>query len=466
MGKFRSLLRQPISPVAGTLRDHSGATAVAIAFALTAVLGFAGLGTEAASWYYTKRNMQSAADAAAASAGANLAITLQRGGTVSSSQFTTDAQSIAAKYGFVNGSGSTTVTAEYPPSSGGYSGNNSYVAVAITQPQQALLSGLFLSSGPTISARAVAKGNSQAADSGCVMALNGASVSDVTLNGGVTMNFSGCALYDNSPLTSGNGALYMANNASLTASAVYVVGNANQTTSIHTTDGFHSGVNPAADPYSAVTMPTAASCNDTQQLNNPQDNASPNNSRSASTTGGTWAFCKDVRMTSNGSTGMFTLNPGIYIFACGANLVMTSGTLSATGGVTLVFERACPTNPPGAGTNPGIISVTGNSNLSITAPTSGSTAGLAIFQERYTCTAGGSNCDNSLSGGGTLNITGAAYFPNNPVNYSGGTAGGGTSQCTQLIASTISFSGNPTFNSNCTDKGTKTISYTQGWLAE
>src|SRR4051794_28023292 len=272
MGKFRSLLRQPISPVAGTLRDHSGATAVAIAFALTAVLGFAGLGTEAASWYYTKRNMQSAADAAAASAGANLAITLQRGGTVSSLQFTTDAQSIAAKYGFVNGSGSTTVTAEYPPSSGGYSGNNSYVAVAITQPQQALLSGLFLSSGPTIAARAVAEGKSQAAEAGCVLALNGASISDVTLNGGVNMTFSNCALYDNSPLTSGNGALYMSNNAALSAKAVYVVGNANQTTGITTTDGFHSGVNPASDPYADVALPVAhssAACDETAKQTNP-----------------------------------------------------------------------------------------------------------------------------------------------------------------------------------------------------
>src|SRR5256885_10680231 len=129
MGQILSILGQPVAPVSRLLRTRSGATAVAVAFALAAVLGFAGLGTEAASWYYTKRNMQSAADAAAASAGANLAMTLQRGGSVSSSQFTTDAQSIAAKYGFVNGSNSTTVTAEYPPLSGTYSGNNTYLAV-------------------------------------------------------------------------------------------------------------------------------------------------------------------------------------------------------------------------------------------------------------------------------------------------------------------------------------------------
>src|SRR3954451_21617765 len=113
MGDILSVIRQPLSPLAGTLRNRSGATAVAVAFALTAVLGFAGLGTEAASWYYTKRNMQSAADAEAASAGANLAMTLQPGGSVSSSQFPTDAQIIAAKYGFVNGSSSAAVSVEH-----------------------------------------------------------------------------------------------------------------------------------------------------------------------------------------------------------------------------------------------------------------------------------------------------------------------------------------------------------------
>jgi hypothetical protein len=65
-----------------------------------------------------------------------------------------------------------------------------------------------------------------------------------------------------------------------------------------------------------------------------------------------------------------------------------------------------------------------------------------------------------------LNITGAAYFPNNPVSYSGGSAGGGASQCTQLVASTVTFSGNATFNNNCTGTGVKNISYTQGLLSE
>jgi hypothetical protein len=288
----------------------------------------------------------------------------------------------------------------------------------------------------------------------------------------VNMNFSNCAMYDNSPLIGGNDALYMSNNAQLSASAVYVSGNANQTTGITTTDGptgpnsIYTGVNPTPDPYANVAVPTPSTCNDTQQLNNPQDDSPPNNSRSASSTGGTWVFCKDVRMTANNDTKSFTLNPGVYIFGCGANLIMTSGVLQATGGVTLVFERNCPNGSASA--NPGYISVSGNASINITAPTSGPTAGIAIFQDRYTCPTsnGSSACSNTLGGGGTLNITGAAYFPNNPVQYNGGTAGGGASQCTQLIASTITFSGNATFNNNCDGTGVKTISYTQGWLVE
>ena len=45
--------------------DCSGAAAVTLALALSAVLGLAGLGTEVAAWYTARQTMQGAADAAA-----------------------------------------------------------------------------------------------------------------------------------------------------------------------------------------------------------------------------------------------------------------------------------------------------------------------------------------------------------------------------------------------------------------
>ena len=58
-------------------------------------MGLAGLGTEAASWYFTKRTMQGAADAGAATAAAALAA------GAPSATLATEAKSIAAgMFGF------------------------------------------------------------------------------------------------------------------------------------------------------------------------------------------------------------------------------------------------------------------------------------------------------------------------------------------------------------------------------
>src|SRR5947199_9229143 len=98
----------------GLLGDRAGATAIALALSLSGIVGVAGLGTEAASWYLTKRTMQGAADAAASTAAAALAA------GVPSPNFAPAAKSIAATYDFVDGSPGTTVTVNYPPLSGSY----------------------------------------------------------------------------------------------------------------------------------------------------------------------------------------------------------------------------------------------------------------------------------------------------------------------------------------------------------
>src|SRR5438132_13197976 len=166
-----------------------------------------------------------------------------------------------------------------------------------------------MSSGPTITSRAVAHANKQAGDTGCVLALSGASVADVSLNGGVSLNFSGCALYDNSPMS--NGSLTMSNNATISASAVYDVGTPNQTSGITTTDGIYTGVNPAADPYLSVPLPTPHACDENNKLNNPTKTIAVTNPD------GQYVFCKDVSMDSNGGIPVLTLGPGTYIFANG-----------------------------------------------------------------------------------------------------------------------------------------------------
>jgi Flp pilus assembly protein TadG len=106
------LIRRSTSLRTGLGADCTGAAAVMLALALSSILGVAGLSTEVAAWYMTKRTMQGAADAAAYTA------VTAKGAGASVAQLTTEARSIASGYDFVAGSAGVTVTVNNPPLSG------------------------------------------------------------------------------------------------------------------------------------------------------------------------------------------------------------------------------------------------------------------------------------------------------------------------------------------------------------
>ena len=103
---------------------------ITLAISLSGIIGFAGLGTEAANWYLIKRAMQGAADAAASTAAAALAAGPNRRPIL-----TSEAKSIASSYNFADGLNGTTVTVNYPPTSGDYQSNPA-IEVMISQPQR------------------------------------------------------------------------------------------------------------------------------------------------------------------------------------------------------------------------------------------------------------------------------------------------------------------------------------------
>ncbi len=476
MHSVLSSLPRPLQPLNSVLGDCRGAAAIILAVALSGIVGFAGLGSEAAAWYFTTRAMQGAVDSAAATAAAELAAAKKIGGTVTCTQLRNEARSIAASSNFTNGTANTTVTVNGYDSAGTscgafssttnmktcstpFSAFNCYIEVVISQQQTPLLSAVIMGTSwqPTINTRAVALANTSASASGCVVALSKQSNAiDISVSGSVTMAFNNCALYDNSPLTSG--ALTLGSNVTITAKAAYISGGCNTsgctgvTTDHPSGSQAYTGVNPITDPYASIASPstlyTAGHCDQNGKYH-------PNNSATLTPpTGGVFVFCNDVQVDSSGVT--LTLNPGIYILD-GGNFSMTGGTLQATGGVTIVLTNHA------VGGSPGTMTVGGNAIVNLTAPTTGATAGVAIYQDRVTCTANGNNtCTNSLAGGANQNITGAIYFPNNSLDYSGGSSTG--SGCTQLIAYTITFTGGSTFNSTCTGTGAKEINNTNGTL--
>jgi Putative Flp pilus-assembly TadE/G-like len=407
--------------------DSSGAVTVTLALTFTALVGFAALGTEVAEWYSIRRTMQGAADSAAFSA----ALAKFNG---ASTAYTSEATSVTATYGFVDGSDGVIVTVNSPPASGSHTADSHAVEVIIARPQPLQLARIFLSAAPTLQTRAVATLNPTG--SACIMALDRGNVTDLTDSGNTTLNLPGCNVYINSPSTS---ALTLSGQATINANAAYIAGNYTTSgqASLNTTSGTFTGVAAANDPYADVSIPSYSGCD--------QTNYSLSGNRSASfapSSSGVMVFCNGLSISGNSSV---TLAAGTYIVDRGSFSISGNSSISGTAGVTIILTSS-------TGSNYATASISGGSNVNLTAPTSGPLAGMAVYQDRNAPSSG----SDSFSGGTNQNITGAVYFPNQSVTFSGGTTTGGAI-CTQLIASTITFNGNAAFKNNCQGTGVRAI---------
>lgn len=482
MPKFSSILNRRSPAVGRLLRDRRGATAILLALALSAIVGFAGLGSEVASWYYTERSMQSAADSAASSVAAELASATLQGSTVSNTELTNTGRSVAATFNFVNGTGSTTVTINNPPSStanlgacpSAFTGFNCYIEVLISQPQTPLLSAVFMSSGPTIATRAVALANTNVTPDGCIVALDSHSGdTGITLSGTPALTLTGCSLIDNSALSNGG---------TITAQAAYVVGSCSGCTSPSLVTTQHpsgseayTGVNPYPDPYLSLSVPSYT-----------HGHCDQGNSNNGDKLTGQGAHAQEIDIPSGSTPFVFCngvdVQGGATLVLCPGNYIIDRGQLQLEGGGKLLapptatstpsISSACPgdttggvsiflTNSTSTSGPPANINIGANSTSSFTAPSSGTYSGIAIMQDRMTCT--NHNCGDSMQGGASQNLTGVMYFPDNIVTYNGGSSTGG-SVCSKLIAYQITFSGNPNFQSSCSSAGTKLLSYTNGQI--
>lgn len=404
------------------LSDTRGATATLVALSITALLGFAGAATETGVWYVAKRNMQGAADAAAFGA----ALARPAGQIV----YTAEARGAAAGYGFVNAASGVTVTVNNPPTLGTFAGNSNAVEVIIQQPQTRMFSALFESTPMMIKARAVATASFGAP--ACVLAMNtGASV-DMLVNGTTNVNLTNCGLAVNS---SGASALDIVGGAVINAASAAIVGGIGGNGTLNTTIGTQTGSAPAQDPYQDVQLPSYSGCN--QSSYNPPSHST----NSISANNGTYVFCNGISL---GAGTSLSLSNGIF--------VIDRGTLALNGQSTLNISNATVILTSSTGSNYATVAVNGGATVNVTAPTSGATAGLAFFQDRNAP----NGTSNTFAGGTTQNITGALYFPNQTVNFAGGTQTGGSS-CTQIVADQVNFKGNATLNSNCAGMGVRTI---------
>jgi len=381
--------------------DQRGTIAVMTGLCAVALAGFTALAIDVASWQVAQRSMQGAADVAAYSA----AIAYDKNDGTS---YVTQAKGIAAAQGYVDGRNGATVAVNQPPKYGSYTGNSTAIEVVIQQPQPRFLAGLFLSSNPTVSARAVAT----VSNPSCILALDKTASQAISVSGSSSIN-SECDLASNS---SSNSAINLSGSATITTPCVTVVGKVNTTSGLTLTQCTQptTGAAATADPYASVPAPTASgSC-----LN-------------PVTSGQTSTFSPGKYCgISLGGNNVGTFQPGVYYV--NGNFQMGGNAIASGTGVTFYITG-------------GNVQVGGTSSVTFSAPTSGTYSGIVFFGDRA------GTGSNNLTGGGTTGITGALYFPSESITYTGGSSNG--SNCTQIVADTVTVTGSSYFKSDCIGDG-------------
>jgi hypothetical protein len=390
-------------------KDVHGGVLVYTAFMLPVLLGISGLSVDAGTWYASKRVSQAAADSGALAAALEV-MRLEQADenyTVTESELEVIAKAVAAENGYDVGEGDT-IEVNYPPKSGPYVGTAGAVEVIVTQPAGVFLARILTKrDGITVVGRAVAVGGVK---DECVYALSETG-SAVTASGGAVVNLP-CGIAANSVDDS---ALVTKGGACITATKIKVAGGMTG-----------DCINPSTaskspqftDPFATMAPPSGyGGCDENKKIN-------VNNGDDVTLEPG--VYCNDISV----SGGTLTFEPGQYVFD-GGGMSFSGGSVSGSD-VSFYITAAS-----GQGDN---ISISSDSAVDLSAPSDGDMQGVLFYQDRGSPT----NITHSISGQANTSLEGILYFPNQELNFSGGTATDPVP--TIIVADKIKFSGQSNFS--------------------
>ncbi len=383
------------------------------AFSLIALCALVGLAADTGYFFDYKRQMQTAADAAAL-AGAEQ---LRRGGN-GNGQIVNAADAAAASNGFTNTVNGTGIQVHIPPLSGYYTSDGSYVEAIISQTRPTLFMGILGLQSANVSARAVAGVQDSP---NCIYAL-GQTGTGLATNGSGSSLSAACGIVVNSSaagaLNAGSGAVF--------GTSVAVAGTYSGSCSSSEPSGCRTGVPPQPDPLAQLADPQFSGCD----FGAP----TPVNVSGGVVTLNPGTYCNGI---SIGSGASVTFQPGVYILNGGGLSVSGNSTIQGTG-VTFY-------NTAQGKYSYGPVNLTGGTLGFLNAPTSGPTEGILFFQDRTIIPKAGKST-NVIAGSSNLNFTGTFYFPTTDLTFSGG--GQVSANYTIFVARTITVGGNTTLSAN------------------
>jgi hypothetical protein len=464
------LRRFSVARALRNLRLDDSGSVVTILVALPVLAGAVAIGVETGELYRIKRQMQSAADAAA------LAGSVDRAAGKSTTVITTDAQYEAQRNGFTNGSNTVVVTVNAPPTTGTNTTAPGAVEVIITKTQKFSLGAVLINwlghsnNGFTIRARSVAAQGSTTTTTtsttttseGCIIALTPNSEQGISINS--FNNFgSDCSIMSNGTATgTGSSAsidLNTFNNASLASgdasnpARIWARGSFAKENflSFSADDVKVNQTDSIVDPYSSLATPVPSGTTYTNYVE-------PSGSNVTLSPG---SYVGGLRI-QNKSNVYFT--PGTYYIVNGDMIITSDNNVRCPScgpsgsdmlGVTFVLTQSTGNNSDIGG-----VSITSENNVELNAPSTGPYQGVLFYQDRR-APAGTMTSGSRIFTVASLNnatLSGAVYFPQNRIDISSinNIGGSPTTGCTIWIGRYIKFSSyNNNYKGGCETYKTK-----------
>jgi hypothetical protein len=344
-----------------SLSEESGQVLVVAVLSMTALMGFMALATDVGILFWNRRNMQTAADAAAVAGALDY---LYNGSTTSA---IAAGKVASSANGVTDGTGSAVVTINTPPSFGPNAGNSGYVEALVSKPNPTFFMGMFGVHSVTVGVRAVAGTPTYGQACIWLMANSGTALD---LQGSYNIMATDCGIYVNSP--SSNALSVTGGGGTVNALFLDVVGNS---TSNHATSPTAPTLNaaPRKSPWGNLTGPnpsTGSGCTSVVNANN----VTLTGTIAGPGAGKTVCYTKAVTLSNltvgSGTLGTTTIAQDTVSSPAGTivfgNGVTISGTVTVYGGTIDVYSGSF--NQPS------------NTLVNVIAPTSGTYNGIAIMQ--------------------------------------------------------------------------------------
>ena len=445
------------------VRDDSGSI-ITILVALPVLAGTVALGIETGQLYRVKRQMQSAADAAA------LIGSMDRLASATTATITADARYEAKRNGFDYQASGISVTVNSPPTSGPNTGSTGAVEVIITKSQSFSLGAVLInwlggsSSSFTMRARSVAAQNTYTTyttnNEGCIVALTTAAEQGISLTSFNNFN-SDCTIISSSTATGteNNASVSMSSFNNATLNSIWTKGSLSVTSYNHITYAnanapFTRQTSNITDPYSSLPTPSPGACT--------YNNYSRSSGSSLTLSPGT--YCGGLQVT--GVSNVY-LTPGIYYVANGdlyLNSVnnVTCPTCTTDNGIAVVLTQTTGNNADIGG-----VKISSDNNISLNAgkTNTGSYTGVLFYQDRRANTGTMSSTSKifTVSSLNNATLSGAIYFPNNRIDIASINNFGGDSStgCTVFVGRYIKFTSfNNIYKAGCGLYGTTPVALT------